>query len=128
MTDQVIERAVAKFIELRDKKKVLTDEHKLILAPYNEAMTKIENLVLAELQKAGVQNMKTPAGTTYQSTTVRPKIDDWKLLRPFILDNDLIDMMQMKLTPEAVEQYRESTGELPPGVVITSETFARFKK
>ena len=47
MTDQVIERAVAKFIELRDKKKVLTDEHKLILAPYNEAMTKIENLVHA---------------------------------------------------------------------------------
>ena len=49
-------------------------------------------------------------------------------LRPFILENDLIDMMQMKLTPEAVDQYRESTGELPPGVAITSETFARFKK
>jgi hypothetical protein len=128
MTEQVLEKAVRKFIFLRDEKKKIQDRHKEELAPYNEAMKQIETLTLGVLLKQGSMNSKTPAGTVYLSTTVRPKIDDWKLLRPFLLDNDLIDMMQMKLTPEAVDQFRESTGELPPGVVITSETFARFKK
>ena len=128
MTDQVLEKAVRKFIFLRDEKKKIADRHKEELAPYNEAMKNIENLVQAVLLKQGSESARTKSGTVYLSTTVRPKITDWKLLRPFILDNDLIDMMQMKLTTDAVEQYRESTGELPPGVVISSETFARFKR
>lgn len=128
MSEQVLEKAVRKFIFLRDEKKKITDRHKEELAPLNEAMKKIETLTMGVLIKQGSMNSKTPAGTVYLSTTTRPKIMDWKELRPFILENDLIDMMQMKLTPEAVDQYRESTGELPPGVAITSETFARFKK
>ncbi|RLC12730.1 MAG: hypothetical protein DRI24_16975 [Deltaproteobacteria bacterium] len=128
MTDQRIEKAVAKFIKLRDDKKALQDQHKEQLAPYNEAMTKIEALVLALLIKQGANSIKTPAGTVYTSTTTRPKIDDWRVLRPFILENDLIDMMIQKLSPDAVEQFKEATGDLPPGVVVNSETFARFKK
>jgi hypothetical protein len=128
MTEQVLEKAVRKYIFLRDEKKKIQDRHKEELAPYNDAMKKIETLTLSVLQKQGTESSRTKAGTVYTSTTVRPKISDWKLLRPFILENDLIDMMQMKLTPEAVDQFLESTGELPPGVVISSETFARFKK
>lgn len=128
MSEKLIEKAVMKYIHLRDQKKQITDKHKEELLPYNEAMSKIENLVLALLQKQGASNIKTAAGTVYTSTVVRPKITDWKILRPFILENDLIDMMTLKLAPDAVDQFRESTGDLPPGVVITTEINARFKK
>ena len=128
MADQLIEKAVQKYIQMRDDKREIQDQHKDQLAPYNEAMKKIEDLVLGVMIQKGANSIKTPKGTVYTSTTVRPKIDDWKELRPFILENDLIDMMVLKLSPDAVEQFRESTGDLPPGVVITSETYARFKK
>lgn len=123
-----LERAVEKFIFLRDKKKEITDRHKEELKPLNEAMIALEAAVQKALIAQGASNVKTPHGTAYLSTTVRPQITDWKELRPFILENDLIDMMVQKLAPAAVEEFLESQGQLPPGVNQTSETFCRFKR
>ena len=123
-----IDKAVEKFIALRDAKKVIQDRHKEELRPMNEAMLSIETAVQRILISQGATNMKTPAGTAYLSTTTRPSITDWSVTRGFILENDLIDMMVQKLTPSAVEEYVEGNGQLPPGVVMTSDINCRFKR
>lgn len=125
---KAIERAVEKFIQLRDKKKEITDGHKEELKPLNEAMIAIENAVQRILIDQGASNIKTPHGTAYLSTTTRPIVEDWSKLKPFILKNDLLDMLVRKVSPDAVTEFKESTGELPPGVVTNSETYCRFKR
>ncbi len=125
---QVIAKAVEKFVALRDAKKAIQDRHKEELRLINEGMVAIENAVQRIMLQQGASNMKTPHGTAYLSTTTRPSITDWKELRPFILEHDLIDMMVNKLTPAAVEEFVESQGNLPPGVIMTSETNCRFKR
>jgi hypothetical protein len=123
-----IDKAVEKFIQLRDAKKIIADRHKEEMRPYNEAMTKIETAVQKILIQQGATNMKCPGGTAYLSTTTRPQIQDWKIVREFLLDNDLIDMMVQKLSPTAVEEFVDSQGDLPPGVIQTSDINCRFKR
>jgi hypothetical protein len=123
-----IEKAVEKFIQLRDAKKVIADRHKEEMAPYNEAMTKIETAVQRILIEQGGNSIKTPCGTAYLSTVTRPVIENWKLTRAFLAEHDLWDMMVQKLAPSAVEEFVEGNGELPPGVIQTSDTNCRFKR
>jgi hypothetical protein len=123
-----VDKAVEKYISLRDAKKVIADRHKEEMKPYNDAMTKIEAGVQKILIGQGGNSMKTPYGTAYLSTVTRPVIQDWKVCKQFILDNDLIDMMVQKLSPAAVEEFVESQGDLPPGVIQTSDTNCIFKR
>jgi len=128
MAEAALAKAIEKFIALRDEKREMQDRHKEELAPINEAMGKIENAVQRILLKQGATNSKTPAGTAYLSTTTKPKVVDWSELKPFLVQNDLLDMMTRALSASAVNEYYESTGELPPGVTVTSETNCRFKR
>jgi hypothetical protein len=123
-----IDKAVEKFIALRDAKKIIADRHKEEMRPFSEAMTKIETAVQKILIQQGASNIKTPGGTAYLSTTTRPQIQDWKVCKEFLLANDLIDMLVQKLSPSAVEEFVESQGDLPPGVIQTSDTNCRFKR
>lgn len=125
---QAMAKAVEKYILLRDEKKRIQDKHKEELAPLNDAMSKIENAVQKILINQGATNSKTPAGTAYLSTTKRPKVVDWSELKPFLIENDLLDMMTRSLSATAVDEFYESTGDLPPGVTVTSETNCRFKR
>ncbi len=123
-----IDKAVEKYIQLRDSKKAIADRHKEELKPYNEAMQKIEAGVQKILLGQGGNSIKTPNGTAYLSTTTRPVIQDWAVTRKFILEHDLIDMMVQKLSPTAVEEFVEGHDQLPPGVIQTSDTNCRFKR
>lgn len=125
---EAVRRVIAEYIALRDEKKAIQEKHKEELAPVNRKMEKIEAALLKRLQKDGAKNIATPDGTVYITTVTKAKVEDWSVFRPFILQHDLVDMMEQRVSKNAIEEYIEANGDVPPGIAISTENFARIKR
>ena len=125
---EVLKNAVVKFIALRDKKKLIEAGHKEELKPLNDAMSRLENAVQKILLSQGAKNFSTTEGTAYLSTTIKAKVEDWEVFKEYALENDLFDMLEHRVSKDAVEEFQEAQGELPPGISISSEVNTRFKR
>lgn len=125
---EVVKQAIATYISLRDEKKTIQDRHKEELAPINEKMQKIENALLKRLHEDGAKNIATDVGTVYISNVTKARVEDWQEFKEYALEHDLFDMMEHRVSKAAVEEFIEANGEVPPGLAISTETFARIKR
>ena len=123
-----LEQAVRGYRKLREAKKALQDQHKEQLAPYNEQMQKLEAWFLVQLAAQGADHVGTESGTVYKSVVTKAVVRDWGATLEFIKEHDLWGMLEHRLSKTAVEEYAEAQGDVPPGVEITKETFARVRK
>jgi hypothetical protein len=123
-----LDQAVEGFIKLRNKKKEIETANKEILAPINDKMMKLENWIQQELQSQGATNVKTAHGTAYLSTTTKPKVEDWQTFLEYVRANDLWSLLERRPSKAAVDEFIESTEAVPPGLSITREVNARFRK
>jgi len=123
-----IDNAVAGYIQLRDMKKELEAKHKEELAPLNAKMIRLEAWLLNQLQEQGANNIKTPHGTTYVNTRNSVKAEDKEEFMKYIKENDMFGLLEVRPSKAAVEEFAESTGDLPPGVTISSELRAYVRR
>lgn len=122
-----IDQAAELYIKLRQKKALLKKKHDAELAPINEKMGKIENAILAYFQKTGQTSAKTPHGTPYITTRTSATVDDREAFIPFVVANKAYEFLTNAVKKEAVEEYMKETGELPPGVKISSMQAVNFR-
>ena len=123
-----IEAVVAGYRRLRDIKKDMEDAHKEALAPINGKMKKMEAWLQRALNDAGADHIGTPHGTAYITTVTKAKVEDFDALMEFVIENDLPGLLERRVSKQAVEEYLESNGDIPPGVSIQREQFARVRK
>jgi nanoRNase/pAp phosphatase (c-di-AMP/oligoRNAs hydrolase) len=110
--DAVVERYVA----LRDKKAALKTKHEAEMAPYTEAMDRLELAILKNLQAQGVESVRTKAGTAYTSRSVSVTVADKAAFRDFVTNNEAWDMVDMRAAKKAIEEYRDANDDIPPGI------------
>ncbi len=123
-----VDDVVSGYLRLRDEKKRIAKRQKEELAPLNAKMKKIEAWLQAWMHLQGGQNMKTKHGTVYLSTTTSAKVEDRNVFFAFVRDNHMWAMLTSNVSEDAVEEYIESTGDVPPGVSVSRETNARVRK
>jgi hypothetical protein len=125
-----MEQVCEAYISLRDKKKEIEERQREELKPIRDLMYKLEMFALQHLQDEGGQNLKTPKGTVYLSTVTTPTIEDWDAFKEFLmLDPDHSwGFLTKKPNKEAVENYLEAHGDIPPGIKVKRETFARIRR
>lgn len=109
---------IGKYIQLRDKANDLKTRHKEELAPYNEAMMKLEEHFLKAMQAQELENLKTDGGTAYQSTQTSVTVADWDAFHAWVLDNNAYHMLEKRANKIAVQEVLDDTGELPPGLNV----------
>jgi hypothetical protein len=100
------------------------DEH---IKPQRERMNQIAAELLAKLIQEGQESAKTQHGTAYISRLVTPKVEDRTAFLDFCLENweqGGNEMLQIGAPQkDALENYKQVKGELPPGV--TTSTFTK---
>ena len=114
--DQITEM----YIKIRDKKAAIAKRHKEELAPYNAKLEQVENAILAHFQKTGQTSSKTPHGTPYISTRTSATVDDRDAFIPFVVANKAYELLSNAIRKEALEEYIKETGEVPPGLKMSS--------
>lgn len=109
---------VDKYVQLRDRASEIKKRQQEEMAPYNEAMQKLEDMLLAHMLELNADSIKTPHGTAYQKMFTSVKVGDWEATLAFIRQQDLWHMLEKRVSKQAVDEYVTETGNLPPGVDI----------
>lgn len=124
----MIDTKVARYIQLRD----VRDQCKATLSekikPLTEEMSAIEADLLRHLQEVGGDNLKTPSGTVYKTERSSAKVDDFDAFTAFVNKTQLFHFFEKRASKEAVMDYLESTGELPPGISIRKELTVNIRR
>jgi hypothetical protein len=119
---------IRKFILLRDKVAEVKEAQKKQLVPYTEMMDRLEGVLLAALNSAGVDSMKGMGGTVYKSTRVSASVKEWAETLAFIQKHELWDLLQARVSKDAALAVVEETGQPIPGVNISQETVLHVRR
>lgn len=123
-----LQEIVEKYIKVRDKRSLLKAERDRELAKFDELQDKLEALLLAKFQELGVESIRTEAGTAYASLRTSVSAADPDAFFTFIRETESFDLLERRPSKTAIEQYRESTGELPPGINWSQTRVVNFRK
>lgn len=123
-----MEELVEKYIQLRDKKAQLSAAFKEKTAKLDAVLAKIEGILLQQFSELGMESVRTKAGTAYKSSRVSATVADWDQTLDFIQQNELWNMLEHRVSKQAVEQYKEEHGDLPPGVNWREEVVVNVRR
>ena len=119
---------VDKYRQIRDKKKALDDARKAEIAPYSDALDQLEAMILDALNKAGVESVGTSAGTAFKTTRTSYTVKDPVAFREWIEQHGRNDLLETRISKEAIEDLIASGATLPPGIKISSEVKVNVRK
>lgn len=118
--DIKIDKVVNTYIKLRDKKAAMKKVFDGETAAINEQLETLENFIMQKAQELGVDSFKTDAGTAYRYETVSATVADWDKSLAFIQEQGAWNLLEHRVSKKAVEEYKETHGEIPPGINYTS--------
>jgi len=116
-----------KFLQLRRKKQALQDQHKAVLAPYNELLARLGNLILAELNAAGVNSMASAEGTVYKSVETSVTVKNWAETLTYIQENEAWDLLEARVAKTAAVTIMQETQAPIPGVNVNQQIVLRVR-
>ena len=113
----------ATYIELRNQLTTDRQGWKAREAKSKAQMATIAAILLTRSQNMGVTSLAANTGTGYQQRKERIKVapDGWEALTEWILQTKNFQVVQRRVSPDAVKEVREETGAVPPGVEVTEE-------
>lgn len=120
---------VLKYIQTREKKSKIKAAYDADKAKYDTLQDKIEALLLLRFKELGIDSVKTEFGTAYSSTQTSATLADWDAFRTFCQSQaDPFQYLDRKANKTAVEQYRASNDELPPGINWSETRTVNFRR
>ncbi len=64
----------------------------------------------------GLQNVRTPHGTVYFTTTAYCSVADWDATWNWIVANDKYEVLNHAVSKSAITEIVKNTGDVPPGL------------
>jgi len=110
--DQVIEA----YLKYRNKKESLEAEIKDQVKELKDKMAKLEAWIKAKADAEGVTSFKTAHGTAFVTTNDYANVADWDAVLSFIKKNDAFDMLEKRVSKNAVRGYIDEHKTVPSGV------------
>lgn len=124
-----INKTVAQYIMVRDKKRLLEQQHKDQIKPFTALMEEIEGLLLNYMQRTGSNSIATDGGTVYISTVPRATVGDAGAFRSWVIANNMFELADWRANaPRVMEYIEEHNGQVPPGVNPSTFTSVRFRR
>lgn len=114
---------------VRDYKSAMVEQQKKALAKPNQALAKLEAMLLEAMQKEGGESVRTGDGTAYTYLQVTHKVTDWPSLLGFIRDGERWDMLVRNVSKEGLEAaMNDGSSEPVPGVETRTELRVGVRK
>ncbi len=110
---------IEQFVKLRDMKKLIQDRHKEELAPLNDAMEGLQQVLAQAMNTQNVDSVATAAGTAYITVKDSCSAADMEAFWAFCTTQGAFDMLDRKPNLTAVREYIDANGVPPPGVNYT---------
>ena len=119
MVDVTHEKMVRVFVKIRDARSELKAAFEVKDRELKDKQETIEQLLLADMNKSGIESFRTAAGTAYRTETLVPTGSDWTAFYKWVKENDAFDFIFRRIKADAVKDYMaQNDGKVPPGVSI----------
>ena len=117
-----LNRIVAVYLKIRDKKTQLTNELNTKLAELDIKLKVVNDALLAPGQEHNVESVRTEHGTFYRSTKTKYWTGDWEAMGKFIIEHNAVDLMEKRIHQGNMRLFLEENPDLlPPGLNVDSE-------
>tara|TARA_Y100000289_G_C3791285_1_gene84196 strand:+ start:85 stop:489 length:405 start_codon:yes stop_codon:yes gene_type:complete len=110
--DQVIEA----YLKYRNKKEALEAQIKEQVKELKDKMAKLEAWIKTKADAEGVTSFKTAHGTAFVTTNDYANVADWDAVLAFVKENDAYDMLEKRVSKNAVRGYIDQQKAVPSGV------------
>ena len=97
---------IDKYIEIRDKKAQLKAEYDLKKNKMDDALDKIEAVILKTFDASGMDSAKTENGTAYTSRLITATVADPDIFMQHVIATEAWHMIEKRCSKVGVEQYR----------------------
>lgn len=124
--DQLVER----YVKLRDRKTELKGEYEKSVAAIDQAMERIENFLLKQLNDSKAESVRTKAGTFFKSLRYSATCADWDNVWAWVQEDPetRAAMLEKRVSKAFVEAYEAEHNDLPPGVNVRKETVVNVRR
>ena len=123
-----IDEVIKGYVGLRDQLDARVKEQKLEIAPLREKMDKIEAWLQNQLQSQGLKNFKGESGTAFLKEVTSATVKDWDATLEFIRSQERWELLEHRVSKTVVQDYADTTGEIPPGVELKRETVVQVRR
>lgn len=119
---------VEKYIALRDKKAELKAAFDASVESIDTALKRIENHLLDQMQKLGVESVRTPFGTPYISIRTSATAADKSAFMDFVRSQDAWELLEVRPSKTNIEAWRTEHNDLPPGLNWREERVVNIRR
>jgi hypothetical protein len=119
---------IDRYIAIRDKKEEIAAEQKAVMARINNALSKIEKLLMEQLEEAGSESIRTPAGTCYRSIRTSVRVEDRDQFLDYVRENEAWDLLESRAAKKDVETFLEEHQDLPPGISVRRDAVVNIRR
>lgn len=114
---------VAKYIALRDRKSAMKKEYDEKVAKVDDAMNKMEAIIMKVFKDSGIDSARTDAGTAYLSTRTSATVADRDTFFGWVLEDpeERVSFLENRVSKTMVDQFKAAHDDLPPGLNYRSE-------
>ena len=123
-----IEKLVASYVKLRDKKSEMKADFDSKVADTDALLVRVESALLKHFEETGLESARTAAGTAYKSKRVSCTAADKSMFLNFIQENNEWDLADVRPAKAAIATYKENGNELPPGLNWTEEMTVNIRR
>jgi len=109
---------VKAYIAIRNQRDILKRKFEAEDAGLKDELKKLEQVMLSECNNINADSIKTGSGTIIKTLRENFICSDWDGLKSFIVENNLIELLQQRLHNGNLKEYLISHGSdgLPPGI------------
>ena len=111
-----VDQVVAGFLKLRDRKGAILAKAKAEADEIDAQLNKLEAWIKQQADAQGVTSFRTNHGTAFLTTTDYANVGDWDAVLEFIKDNGAYDLLEKRVSKNAVRGYIDLNKSVPPGI------------
>lgn len=114
--DYPVDKLIKAYLLLRNKKEAIEAKVKEEVSGIKEQMAQLENFMQLKADELGVTQFKTENGTAFLSTVDQALVSDWDKVLEFVAKNEAYELLEKRVSKNAVRDYMKQNKEVPPGV------------
>ena len=106
-----------KLVAIHSKIKARQEKLDAELAELEEARMEVRLAIKDQMKALGLTSVQTSFGTVSLSKTTRYNTQDWDSFKAFVLEHQVVDLLEKRIAQGNMAQFlEENPGVLPPGL------------
>ena len=108
-----LDKLVAIHAKIKAKQALLDKQ----IADLEEQREEIRLAIKDQMKALGLTSVRTSAGTVSLSKTTRYNTQDWDSFKAFVLEHEVVDLLEKRIAQTNMAQFlEENPGVVPPGL------------